>query len=60
MKLLIKILLFVLVALIANVKVTSATIAFPNTQQVTGTSFSFHKEIAKTVYNVFENDLVFY
>ena len=28
--------LFVLVALVANVKVTSAAIAFPNIQEVTG------------------------
>jgi hypothetical protein len=59
MKLLLKILLFVLVALITNVKVTSATITFTNIQEAT-TSFSFHTEIPETVFKVFENDLVNY
>jgi|GEM_PF-7039263 len=41
MKLLIKILLFVFVALVTNVKVTSAIIPFTNIQKVTA-SYSFH------------------
>lgn len=53
---LIKILLFVLVALVVNVNITSATITFPNIQVKT-TSLSFHKEIPKIVSNVDENDL---
>lgn len=56
MKLLIKILLFVFVALVANVKVASATITFTNVQQFT-TSNSFHTEIvAKAVFKISEND----
>lgn len=57
MKLFIKILLFVFVAFVTNVTVASAATTFPDSQQ-TETSFSFHKEIAKTIYNIFENDLM--
>ncbi len=56
MKLLIKILLFVFVVLIVNVRVMSAAITFPNIQETT-TSFSFHKETSKIVSNVDENDI---
>lgn len=56
MKLFIKILLFILVALVVNVNVTSATITFPNIQ-VKATSLSFHKEIPRNVLKVIENDL---
>lgn len=59
MKLFIKILLFVFVALVTNVNVTSATITFPNIQETT-TSFSFHKKIPKTVCKVIENELANY
>lgn len=59
MKLLLKVLMFVLVTLIINVKVTSATITFSNTQEAT-TLFSFHTEIPETFFKVFENDLVNY
>lgn len=55
MKLFIRILLFGLVVLVANVKVKSATIAFPNIQEVTGYS-SLHTEIPKTVLKIIEND----
>lgn len=57
MKLFLEILLFVFVTLIANVKAMSATITFPDIQEVT-TSSSFHTEIvAKIVFKVSENDL---
>lgn len=56
MKLFIKILLFVLVALVANVKVTSAAIIFSNVQETT-TSFSFQNETPETIYKVIKNDL---
>lgn len=57
MKLFIKILLFVLVALVANVKVTSAAISFSNIQNIT-TSLQFHTEIiARAVFKISENDL---
>ncbi len=46
MKLFIKILLFVLVALIANVKMMSATTKFSNVQKST-VYVSFHTDIAK-------------
>lgn len=55
MKLFIKILLFVLVALVANVKVTSATITFSNIQEVT-TSFLFHSETPKTICKVIKDN----
>lgn len=51
-----KIWIFVFVALVNNVKVTSATITFPDIQETT-TPSSFHKEIPKTVFKVIENDL---
>lgn len=54
MKLILKILLFIFVA---NVKVTSATITFPNIQEATVYS-SFHTEMPKTVLKVIENDLM--
>lgn len=56
MKLLIKILLFVFVALITNIKVVSATITFPNIQEAT-TSYSFHRELSEIDFKVIENDL---
>lgn len=56
MKLLIKILLFIFVALVTTVKRTSAAIAFLNIQELTP-YFSSHKEIPKTVFKVVENDL---
>lgn len=56
MKLFIKILLFVFVAFVTNVKVASATITFSNIQETT-TSFSFQNETPKTIYKVIENDL---
>lgn len=56
MKLFLKILLFVFVALIANVNATSASITFPNIQEAT-TSFSFQNETPKTIYNLIENNL---
>lgn len=56
MKLFIKILLFVFVAFVTNVKVPSATITFSNIQETT-TSFSFQNETPKTIYKVIENDL---
>jgi len=56
MKLFIKILLFVLVVLITNVKVMSAAITFPNTQEAIAYS-SFHPKAVKTVDKIFENDL---
>ena len=59
MRLFIKILLFVLVTLIANVKVMSATIKFLGIQEVTR-SFSFQNETSKMIYNVIENDLANY
>jgi hypothetical protein len=52
MKLLLKILLLVFVA---NVKVASATIVFPDFQKTT-TSFSFYIETPKTIYKVIKND----
>lgn len=55
MKLFIKILLFVLVALVANVKVTSAAITFFNVQETT-ISFLFHNETLKAIYKVIKND----
>lgn len=56
MKLLIKILLFVFVSLIANVKVTSATITFSKIQEKTSSNL-FHAQIAKTELKFSENDL---
>lgn len=53
---LIKALLFILVAFVTNVKVTSATITFPNIQKARVYSL-FHKEILKTVLKVIEDDL---
>ena len=55
MKLFIKILLFVLVAIVVNVNVVCATITFPNIQETT-TSFSFQNETPKTIYKVIKND----
>ena len=55
MKLFIKVLLYVLVALVANMNVTSASISFTNIQEAT-TSFSFHNETLKTIYKVIKND----
>jgi len=55
MKLFIKILLFVFVALITNVKV-SATITFPSIQETT-ISFSFQNKTPKTSFKVTENGL---
>jgi hypothetical protein len=55
MKLFVKILLFVSVALVTNVKVTSAAITFSNIQEVT-TSLSFQNETPKTIYKVIKND----
>lgn len=54
MRIFIKILLFVLVSFITNV--VSATTTFTSLQTVT-VSFSFHKEITKSVFKVIENDL---
>ncbi len=54
MKLFIKILLFVLVALVTN-EVESATILFANIQEIT--TLSFQEKISKMIYNVIENDL---
>lgn len=48
-------LLFVLVALVTNVKVTSVIIAFPNIQEVTAYS-SFQNETLKTICMVIKND----
>lgn len=56
MKLLIKILLFVFVALVVNVNITSAAITFPNIQKATA-SFSFHNEVPKVIFKIVENDL---
>ncbi|MBK1442509.1 hypothetical protein JHJ32_21095 [Parapedobacter sp. ISTM3] len=59
MKLFIKILLFVLVALVVNVNITSAAITFPYIQEATTyPSPSFHIEITKKVQKAIENDLV--
>lgn len=55
MKLFVKILLFVFIALVTNVSVTSATITFSNFQEA-ATSFSYYTEIPKTVVGVVEND----
>ncbi len=55
MKLLVKILLFVFVALVANVKVTIATITFPHIQQATNSNL-FHKRITKTEFKFSENE----
>lgn len=49
MNLFIKILLFVLVALIANLKVVTAGIPFINIQKATF-SLSFHKDILETAF----------
>lgn len=57
MKLFLKILLFVLAAIVASVNVTNVAVIFPNIQQTTA-SLSVHKEMPKTVFKVFENDLV--
>ncbi|MCZ2101154.1 MAG: hypothetical protein LC107_06420 [Chitinophagales bacterium] len=56
MKLLVKILLFVFVALVTNVEVVSASITFPYIQEIT-TSFSFQNEVPKTIYKFIRNDL---
>ena len=56
MKLLLKIVLFVLVTLVVNVDVTSATITFGNNQEVEAHS-SFHKETTKTVRKDIKNDV---
>lgn len=56
MKFFVKILLFVFVALITNVKVTSATITFPNIQQST-TSISSNTKAPKTFSKISENYL---
>lgn len=57
MKLILKILLFVFIALIANVKAVSAATTFTDIQTTT-VSFSFHKEIPETDFKVIKNDLV--
>lgn len=57
MKLFVKILLSVLVALIANMKVVSATITFSNIHEKTNSNL-FHIQIAKTEFKFSENDLV--
>lgn len=56
MKLLVKILLFVFVALVTNVEVVNASIAFPNIQQTT-TTLSFYGKPPKIVVGVIENNL---
>lgn len=56
MKLFLKILLFVFVALIVNVNVISAAITFSNILEAT-TSFPFHGERSETVVGIIENDL---
>ncbi len=56
MKLFIKILLFVLIALVANVNVTSASITFSNIQEKANSNL-FHAQIAKTEFKFSENDL---
>lgn len=56
MKLLIKILLFVLVSFVTNVNVVSAGIPFINIQQAIS-SLSFHKEVPEKVFKFIENDL---
>lgn len=55
MKFLIKILLFVLVALVSNVYATSTTITFTNIQ-VKAISFLFNNETPKTISGVIENE----
>lgn len=55
MNLFVKILLFVLVALIANLKVVSAGIPFTNIQKATF-SLSFPKDIPETAFKFIEND----
>ena len=55
MKLFLKILLFVFVALIANVNAASASITFPNIQETT-TSLSFQNEKLRTIYKGIIND----
>jgi hypothetical protein len=59
MKLSIKILLFVFVALVFNVNITSAAIAFPNIQKATASPL-FHVKTQKTVVGIIENYLVNY
>ena len=59
MKLFLKILLLVLVALVTNVNATSATITFPTIREAIAYS-SFHPEIAKVVGNIYENDLIIF
>jgi len=54
--LLVKILLFVFVALFTNVKVVSTTITFPNIQEKTNSNL-FHTKIAKAEFKFSENDL---
>lgn len=56
MKVLLKILLFVFVALITNVSVTMASVTFSSIQTETN-SFSFHKEMPEIAFKVVENDL---
>ncbi|MEJ7677492.1 MAG: hypothetical protein WKG06_06395 [Segetibacter sp.] len=48
MKLFIRILLFVFVALVTNMKIASAAITFPNIQKA-ATSLSFHNETPRTL-----------
>lgn len=56
MKLFIRVLLFVFVALITKVEIVSASITFFNIQETT-TSLSFYGKIQKKVVRVVENDL---
>src|SRR5690606_14765358 len=55
MKLFIKILLFVFVTLVTNVKVASASISFANIQKAT-TFYSFHRELPEIDFKVIKND----
>jgi len=52
-----KVLLFVFVALIANLKAVNAITTSADIQKAT-TSFSFHKEIPETDFKIIENDLI--
>jgi hypothetical protein len=52
-----KVLLFVFVALIANLKAVNAITTSADIQKAT-TSFSFHKEIPETDFKIIENELI--
>ncbi|MCZ2101159.1 MAG: hypothetical protein LC107_06445 [Chitinophagales bacterium] len=56
MNLFVKILLFILVALVVNVNITNATTIFTSTQETT-TSISFHKDKFKKTFKAYENNL---